>query len=85
MCAASETILTGTVPMRDHLARYVSEAEGPLRPEPRGGFRLTGFGVAEALYDTGLGAMNHPEDIAALGLVHRCTGDFSFARFAVRS
>jgi 2',3'-cyclic-nucleotide 2'-phosphodiesterase/3'-nucleotidase len=82
-CLASETVLTGTHPVRDHVVQYIREAGEPLAPEPDPTFRLRGLGRAAILVETGPGALRHPERAAELGLTHAGDGDFGFVRFSL--
>jgi 2',3'-cyclic-nucleotide 2'-phosphodiesterase/3'-nucleotidase len=82
-CHTSETVLTGSDPLRDHVARYMADAGTPLAPQPGPTFRLCGFGRAQAVYETGPGALAHPGRIAELGLAFRDEADDGFARFVL--
>jgi 2',3'-cyclic-nucleotide 2'-phosphodiesterase / 3'-nucleotidase len=84
-CLAAETVLTGTHPMRDHVARYISEAATALVPLPKPTFRLAGLGRAEAIFETGQGALRHPGKLEELGLEPRGEGEGGFMRFALRA
>ncbi len=83
-CHASETVLTGSDPLRDHVSRYVADASAPLAPRPDPTFRLCGFGRAEVIYETGPGALKHPDRIAELGLTPTDQRRDGFVRFTLR-
>ncbi|MCU4654133.1 bifunctional 2',3'-cyclic-nucleotide 2'-phosphodiesterase/3'-nucleotidase [Roseibacterium sp. SDUM158016] len=83
ICEASETVVTDANPVRDHLVRYIREANAALSPRPSPTFRLCGFGRAEVVVETGPGALGHTERARELGLVHRGSGEGGFERFAL--
>jgi 2',3'-cyclic-nucleotide 2'-phosphodiesterase/3'-nucleotidase len=82
-CAASETVIAGSDPVRDHIARYVEAAQTTLRPVPSPTFRLCGFGRAAIVFETGRGALQHPDRIAELGLTLREECADGFVRFTI--
>lgn len=82
-CRIENTVLTGRHPVRDHLVRYIRDAEAPLAPRPTPTFRLQGFGNAEIVVETGPGALRYPERADELGLTYLGAGDQGFARFSL--
>jgi 2',3'-cyclic-nucleotide 2'-phosphodiesterase/3'-nucleotidase len=63
-CARSETVFEDTTLVRDHIVDFIRARPEPIRPEPTASFRLTGFGVARPVLETGSGAIHHPEAMA---------------------
>lgn len=82
---AARTVLTGTDPVRDYVARHIAEAGTAIAPVPRPTFRLCGFGRAEVIFETGRGALRHPCRLADLGLEARGAGESGFMQFALRA
>ena len=82
-CHTAETVVTGTLPVRDHLVQHICEAQAPLDPVPNPTFRLCGFGRADVMVETGPGAMRHTDRASELGLTYRGEGDHGFARFTL--
>jgi 2',3'-cyclic-nucleotide 2'-phosphodiesterase / 3'-nucleotidase len=81
----AETVLIGTDPVRDYVARHIAEAGTAIAPLPRPTFCLCGLGRAEVIFETGRGALRHPCKLTDLGLEARGSGESGFMQFALRA
>jgi len=84
ICAESETVLAVTTPVRDCIVDFIRACGAPIRPEPTPTFRLSGFGKARPVFETGPGALNHAAELADLGLTCLGHSDEGFLRLDYR-
>lgn len=65
--AASEEIVA-QFSVRDAVVRYISDSSKPIRPVVEPTFSFTPLGGVEVVVETGLGALDHPDRAAEIGL-----------------
>ncbi len=66
--AAAETVLAGNGSVRDAVAHFMAEAEGPLDPVIEPTFAFEPLGGTQVIFETGPGALAHPCRMAKLNL-----------------
>ncbi len=79
--ARSETVIQTSDPVRDRVAEFISEADQPLRPKGQRVWRFAPLGGVPVVVETGPGALDHPDRIAALGLSDLGQNAAGFQRF----
>ncbi|MEJ6392746.1 bifunctional 2',3'-cyclic-nucleotide 2'-phosphodiesterase/3'-nucleotidase [Gymnodinialimonas sp. 2305UL16-5] len=81
--AEADTVLTSTTPIRESLARFVTEAPGPLDVTPQATWWLHPLGGVPVIFETGAGAARHNDRLADLGLrpANRPASQPGFASF----
>ena len=65
---------------QDILIRHITD-HAPVTPEPLNTWRFAPMPGTSVIYETGPGAANHPQDIAALNLTRLQDSPTGFARF----
>lgn len=65
---AAEEIIVAQFSVRDAVARYMTQSDGPLRPVVEPTFSFTALGGVDTVFETGRDAMHHQARMADLGL-----------------
>nr|WP_224816163.1 bifunctional 2',3'-cyclic-nucleotide 2'-phosphodiesterase/3'-nucleotidase [Hasllibacter sp. MH4015] len=65
---AAEEVLSAPFAVRDAVATHMAEADQPLHPQVEPTWSLSPLGGVEVIFETGPGAAQHEDRIAALGL-----------------
>ncbi|QXT40375.1 bifunctional 2',3'-cyclic-nucleotide 2'-phosphodiesterase/3'-nucleotidase [Gymnodinialimonas ceratoperidinii] len=77
----AEDVVSARISIREAVASYIAERDGPLRPVVEPTFSFVPLSGTQILFETGPGALRHPERLAALGLTPGLRVDTGFQPF----
>ena len=79
----ADEMIVAQFSVRDAVARFISDSERPVHPVPEPTFRLTPLGGTQVVFETGPGALLHPDRLTALGLTPLDAPEGGFQPFAM--
>lgn len=79
----ADEVIVAQFSVRDAVARFITDSDGPVHPVAEPTFCLTPLDGTQVVFETGPGALHHPDRLAALGLTALGAEEGGFQPFAM--